>query len=188
MRFLGAFGVVILLIIAFPHFRFFVKRLICKRKIKKLCQKKGYRLHALHLFWFFKNRNSPRCDFYIETPNEVFAVKMFGITKRRCELVFTENGKYFIRSFMAFISYGSGIRYSFDSKAKPLPDYNFRYNYKEEWEIKTPRRILLVNPVPMEFRRQPQHGSEVIVGAGEIVNGMEIDSLPRLLEDLEDAL
>ena len=177
------------LIILYPYIRCFFKRLICTSKIKKVVQNKGYNLHATHLFWFLGSKHGKKCDLYIETANEVFAVKLFGMPRRFSILVLKENGEYFIRNFIALISsIGQGIRFPIDSKPKPMPVYDFRYKYRDEWEIKTPRRVLLVNPVSMEFKRQPHHGGEVTVGAGEIVNGMEIDSLPRLLGDLESAL
>ena len=180
---------VIALIMLFPYIRCFFKRVICMTKIKRLCRKKRYQLHPTHPLWFLGNRRTQRCDCYIETPNEVFAVKLFGMPRRVSILVLKENGEYFIRNFIALISsIGQGIRFPIDSKPKPMPVYDFRYKYRDEWEIKTPRRVLLVNPVSMEFKRQPQHGSEVIVGAGDIVNGMEIDSLSRLLSDLENTL
>ena len=171
-----------------PYIRCFFKRLKCAGKIKRLCQSKGYKIHTTHLLWFLGSKHAKKCDLYIETANEVFAIKLFGMPRRLSILVLKEDGEYFIRSFIALISYGGGIRFPINGKPKPMPVYDFRYKYKDEWEIKTPRNVLLVNPVSMEFRRQPQHGGEVIVGAGDIVNGMEIDSLPRLLGDLESAL
>ena len=172
----------------FPYIRCFFKRLKCVYKIKRLCRSKNYKIHATHPLWFLGSKHTKKCDFYIETANEVFAVKLFGMPRRLSILILKENGEYFIRSFIALISYGGGIRFPINGKPKPMPAYNFRYKYRDEWEIKTPRRVLLVNPVSMEFKRQPHHGGEVTVGAGEIVNGMEIDSLPRLLGDLENAL
>ena len=172
----------------FPYIRCFFKRLKCAGKIINLCRGKNYKIHATHPLWFLGSKYAKKCDLYIETANEVFAIKLFGMSRRLSILVLKENGEYFIRSFIALISYGGGIRFPINGKTKTMPVYDFRYKYRDEWEIKTPRRILLVNPVSMEFHRQPQHGSEVIVGAGDIVNGMEIDSLPRLLGDLESAL
>ena len=172
----------------FPYIRCFFKRLKCANKIKRLCRNKNYKIHATHPLWFLGSKHAKKCDLYIETANEVFAIKLFGMSRRLSILILKDNGEYFIRSFIALISYGGGVRFPINGKPKHLPLYDFRYKYKDEWEIKTPRHVLLVNPVSMEFRRQPQHGSEVIVGAGDIVNGMEIDSLPRLLGDLESAL
>ena len=179
---------IILVILAFPTIRFLYKRLICLYKISKVCKKNGYRVVPTHPFWFLGDKHSKKCDLYIETETQVFAVKLFGATRRRVALIFKEGGEYYFRRFIAIMSYGSVARFPINQKARVLPNYDFQYNYCVGWQIKTPRRILLVNPVPMEFRRQPLHGSEVIVGAGEIVNGMEIDSLPRLLGDLENAL
>ena len=188
MEFWYALIGIVAVIALFPYIRCFFKRLKCANKIKRLCRNKNYKIHATHPLWFLGSKHTKKCDFYIETANEVFAVKLFGMPRRLSILILKENGEYFIRSFIALISYGGGIRFPINGKPKPMPVYDFRYKYRDEWEIKTPRRVLLVNPVSMEFKRQPHHGGEVTVGAGEIVNGMEIDSLPRLLGDLENAL
>ncbi len=188
MKFLYALIGIVAIIILFPYIRCFVKRLSCAGKIKKLCREKGYEMHAAHPFWFFGSKRGTRCDLYVETANEVFAIKLFGMPRRRSVLIFKETGEYFIRRFIGFSSYGSAIRYPIDGRSRRLPQYDFRYKYRDEWEIKTPRHILLVNPISMEIRRQPKNGAEVIVGAGDTVNGMEIESLSRLLGDLESAI
>jgi hypothetical protein len=179
---------IIAFIVLFPYIRCVFKRLTCMGKIKKLCRRKGYQTHETHPFWFLGNKHQKKCDLYIETANEVFAIKLFGMPRRRTVLLFKQNGEYFIRSFIAFASYGSVMRFPMNGNPKAMPAYDFRYKYKDDWEIKTPRHILLVNPVSMEFRHQSQNGHETIVGAGELVNGMEIHSLPRLLGELESAL
>ena len=188
MEFWYALICIVAFIALFPYIRCFFKRLRSAGKISKLCSSKGYKTYPTHSFWFLGNKHAKRCDLYIETANQVFAIKLFGMPKRLSILILKENGEYFIRSYIALISYGGNIRFPINGKPKPMPVYDFRYKYRDEWEIKTPRRVLLVNPVSMEFKRQPHHGGEVTVGAGEIVNGMEIDSLPRLLGDLESAL
>ena len=188
MNFLYVLISIVALIALFPFIRCFFKRLNCMSKIKKVCRSKGHKIYVTNPLWFLGSKHATKCDLYIETENEVLAIKLFGMPRRLSILVLKENGEYFIRSFITLISYGGGIRFPINGKPKPMPAYNFRYKYRDEWEIKTPRRVLLVNPVSMEFKRQPHHGGEITVGAGEIVNGMEIDSLPRLLGDLESAL
>ena len=188
MEFLYALIGIVAIIVLFPYIRCFVKRLSCAGKIKKLCREKGYKMHAAHPLWFLGGKYGAKCDLYVETANELFAVKLFGMPRRRSVLIFKENGEYFIRRFIGFSSYGSAIRYPIDGRSRRLPQYDFRYKYRDEWEIKTPRHILLVNPVSMEIRRQPKNGAEVIVGAGDTVNGMEIESLSRFLGDLESAI
>lgn len=179
----------VLLFLLYPRLRCFVKRILCAQKIRRVCKAKGFHLHPTHTLWFLGHKRAGKCDCYIETPHNVFAVKLFGMPARMCVLLFKENGEYFIRRYVALAGHGgSGVRYPIDSKPKALPVYDFRYQYKEAWEIKTPHNVLLVNPVSMEIRRQPTKGPEVIVGAGDVVNGMEIQPLSRLLGVLESAL
>lgn len=176
---------IVALIFAYPYIRCFFKRLICAQKLIKICRKKRYFLSKTHLFWFLGGKHSERCDCYIETPTEVFAVKLFGVKRRLTVLMLKTNGEYFIRSFIAF---GTGAHIALNSKSRALPRYNFRYSYKDEWEIKTPRNIFLVNPAAMEIRRKPDNGPETIIGAGETVNGMEISTLSRFLGELESLI
>lgn len=127
-----------------------------------------------------------KCDFYVETPTEVYAVKLFGMKKKTAELIFKQNGEYFERHYLALISNnGGGVRFPMEKKPKKLPDYDFRHRYRMEWEIKSPHNVLLINPVCREIHRQVQHGVEKLLGAGDVVNGMEIYSLSRFLGELE---
>ncbi len=154
-------------------------------KIKYICSKKKYRVYPTHRLWFLGSKLSKKCDFYIETENQVFAIKLFGTPRRVSELHVTENGEYFIRSIIGLLGFGGACAVTLDSKKRIMPIYDFRYTYVDAWNIKTPRNILLIHPAPLEIRRQPNYGSEVIVGAGETINGMEIYSLSALLGALE---
>lgn len=188
MNFWYALSGVVALIILLPHIRCFFKRIICKTKIEKLCKTKGYRIYKTHPFWFFGSNSSKKCDIYIESATKVFAVKLFAIRKKHSVLVFKENGEYFIRKFIAAAPFGSMLSLPIDGRAKVLPTYNFRYNYKDKWEIKTPVRVLLLNPVSIEVRIQSSDRKETIIGAREIANGMQINSLQHFLEDLGNAV
>ena len=167
---------------AWPYLRCLVKRVILAGKLRRVCRKKSLTLHPAHSLWFLGGKGAGRCDCYIETPTEVYAVKLFGMPRRPTVLLFRENGDYIIRSLFALMSF---VTFTFHTKPKAMPVYDFRYRYHEEWEIKTPRRVLLVHPVSMEIRRQPDRSGEVILGAGDTVCGMEIQTLPRLLGALE---
>ncbi len=188
MEFWYALIGIVAFFIVFPYIRCFFKRLICMVKIKKICRKKGYRLYATHPFWFLGSKHGKTCDLYIETESEVFAIKLFGMPKRSVILILQENGEYVIRRFIAVTSNGAIIQFPIQSKPKGMPNYDFQHACMDAWKRKTQRRILLVHPVSMEFRYQTRYGSEAIVGAGDVVNGMEIHALPHLLGDLGKAL
>ena len=181
------FGVVALIAV-WPSLRCFVKRMILAAKLRRLCRDQHYTLHKAHPLWFLGGKRGRRCDCYIETPSELWAVKLFGMPRRMAVLVIRGNGEYYIRSYIAMLSFGQGIRFPINGKPRPMPRFDFRYKYRDEWEIKTPHHVLLVHPVSMEIRRQPERGAEIILGAGDAVNGMEIHSLPGLLGALETTL
>ena len=178
------FGVAVLFA-ALPYLRCFLKRLVCLSKLSRICRKKNYTLHQGHLFWFLGSKWGKNCDCYIETPNEVYAVKLFGMPRRQTVLILKESGEYVIRSFVAILPH---VRFTFHTKPRTVPIYDFRARYRDAWEIKTPHHVLLVHPTSMEIRRQPNRGPEAIVGNGDTVNGMEIASLPGLLGALECAI
>lgn len=175
---------VVALVVIFPYARCLVKRLSCMFKIKGVCRRKRYKLHKTHFLWFLGSKRAKRCDCYIETPNEVLAIKLFGTLKRSTVLIFKENGEYFIRGFISSMLHGSSFHFPTDGKPRPLPEYDFQYKYRNEWKLKTPRRIVWVNPVSMDFCYQPKQGSETVINAGDIVNGVEIESLPHLLSEI----
>ncbi len=85
----------------FPYLRCLIKRAACARSISRICRLKNFALHPTHPFWFFGSKYGQKCDCYIETPTQVFALKFFGVSYRASVLTFEENGRYFIRRFAA---------------------------------------------------------------------------------------
>ena len=155
-------------------------------KIKRMCRRKNLVAHPTHPFWFLGSRGTKNCDLYIETPTQVFAIKLFDAPRRLSILTLKENGKYFFKSYIVLISYGAGFHIPVDGRKRVMPRFDFRFQYKDAWSNKSTRDILLANPAPMEFRYQPLHGSDCIVCVGDTVNGMELASLQYLLEKLEN--
>ena len=184
----------------FPYIRCFFKRLSLLSKIKNACREKGYRLQGMHPFWFLGGKNGKRCDCMIETAEEVLAIKLFGMPRRKRVLVFTEKKEYFTRFLVGMLLL---IRESFDSKAKPFPEYDFTCVNKEASDDKKLRKLLLVSPVPMEMLMQTERGresklspfpmenmpkenaKETILSPGDEVYGMEIANLSWLLKQLQ---
>ena len=94
------------------------------------------------------------------------------------------------------------IRETFDGKVKQLPEYDFVQAGNAASSDKKLRKILLVNPVPMEMllqaergkenkpspfpmeNMQKEDGKEKILSPGDELYGMEIANLSWLLKEL----
>ena len=183
----------------FPYIRCLFKRMNLLFKIKGVCKAKGYQLCGTHGLWFLGGKNGKKCDCYIDTTEELFAIKLFGMPRRRRVLVFTEKKEYFTRILVGMLLL---IRETFDSKAKPLPEYDFTIQGSTVSKEKKLRKILLINPVPMEMlmqaergkdaklspfpveNMQAENGKERILSPGDEVYGMQIANLSWLLKEL----
>ena len=76
------------------------------------------------------------------------------------------------------------VLWPINSKDKTLPPYDFKYEYKKEWENKKLNKILLVNPVGMQFRYVSHRGMETMVRDGEYVKDMKMISLSQFLNTI----
>ncbi len=173
------------LIFAYPYVRVFAKRLSLKAKIMRLCKANNYHFIRNRAFWFLGGKKGSSCDFYIETPTEIYSVKLLGMKKKWSMLLLHENGDYSIRKFIMLLFAGQTIHFPIESSPCPLPAYNFRKDFNNDWDIKTPHNILLVNPVGFDIRRRSQNGREKIIGAGETWRDIQVYSLARFLGELE---
>ena len=173
---------VAVVIIFSPFMRFLLKRINLSRKIHNACNVYNFKMTATHTFWFFGRRGASACDFFIETKNEIISIKLLSVPRKNSILIFDENGTYINRRRRAV---GLGSFANVDSSAKRIPDYNFRYCFDSRWEIKTPKSILLINPVCNEILYRKRNGHETILGSGDVVNGMYIYPLSRFLGLLE---
>jgi len=183
----------------FPYIHCLFKRMNLLFKIKGVCKAKEYQICGTHRFWFFGGKNGKNCDCVIETAEELFAIKLFGMPRRRRILVFTEKREYFTRILVGMLLL---IREAFDSKAKQLPEYDFTIQGNTVSKEKKLRKILLVNPVPMEMLMQAERGmenklspfpvedmrienaKEKILSPGDKLYGMEIANLSWLMKEL----
>ncbi len=172
------------LIALFPFIRCAFKRIFLVVKLKKACKKGGASLFPARFLWFFGTKRGRSCDFYIKTRREIISVKLFGTPRRHCELIFTYDGGYFIRNFVAVVAPGGGFRYPLDGKRRKMPEYDLRHNFRADWELLTPRRILLVHPVCNEIKTRADNGREAILGTGQYINGLEMQTLSRLIGEI----
>ncbi len=195
---LGVVGIGIICF-CFPYIRCFFKRLYLHSKIKGICREKGYRLQGTHAFWFLGGKNGTCCDCTIEAADEVFAIKLFGMPRRKRILVFTEKKEYFTRILAGMLLL---VREAFDSKARTFPEYDFAMNGNEAPSNKKLRKILLINPVPMEMLMQADRGKEGklspfpmenlqkdnakerVLSPGDELYGLEVANLSWLMKEL----
>lgn len=174
------------IIVAYPLFRFMIKRITMLVRLSRLCRKNRFSIIGTHPIWFLGGNQSQNCDCYIVTANIVYAVKLFGILRRSTSLIFTDDGMYKLRRYIAVAGAVSGLqRLPIDSKNKKLPDFDFHFKYRDEWSLKEPRNVLLINPVPHEIIYKKTYGEESIIGSGDMILGMEIQSTSRFLGKLE---
>ena len=113
-----------LFVIVLPAVRCVFKRLSCAARLSSLCRKHGLTLHGAHPLWFLGTRFSRRCDCVIETPGQVFAIKLFGVMWSSRVLVFRETGEYFFRR------YSNILMFIFDAF-----DGAFRIAYAVEYRL-----------------------------------------------------
>lgn len=179
MEWLYIFGIVAALLLI-PYLRIFVKRILLIAKTRKCVKKSGARLVPAHSLWMFGRRRAKRCDFYIETKRTVYAVKLFSTKRRLSTLLFRNDGKYVIRNEFAIFSYWSAHKLSFDGLPHALPRYDFKYRFSEEWYLKDLVPVLLVHPICYQI----QHNGKDVT-SGDMVNGIFVYSLSRLLSKIE---
>ena len=189
---------IVIVCIAFPYVRYIYKRLNCLCKIKSACKSKGYLLQSLHRFWFLGGNQRKNFDCTIETEEELLVIKLFGMARRKRVLVFTEDRKYFTRAFSGVLLW---FVESFDSSTKSIPEYEFPDN--EDANGKKVRKILLVNPVPLDMQMkgaqdkagtagaagidkilQAESRKERTISPGDMIYGMEVANLSRLLNSV----
>lgn len=172
------------LIAAVPFVRFLFKRLACCRRLKRVCRQRGYRFHTAHPFWLLGIRRAKHCELWIETADAIFAIKLFGVLRRRRMLVFGEDGRYFFRSFRAFFAHMGPLFYPMNSRPRRLAvDWCFCPDVLPARK-KPLRRVLLLHPVAMQTRWQAQRTGERELLDGECLDGVSFCSLPRLLDEL----
>lgn len=182
VKFLIYISCLVAVIVLYPYFRIFLKRITLKRKLCRLCKKHGYRLTPTHPNWIFGTRRGENCDFYIETSDTVYAVKLFAVKRYHSELRLTEHRGYYIRSYIAFIS-GQMARMPIDSKLRSIPFYHFHYRMPESAYTKQSKPILLVHPICHEIRFLAPT-EERVLSSGENVNRMFLYSSSALLDEL----
>lgn len=165
-----------------PYVRCFWKRIICSKKLKRVCKAKGFQLKGTHILWFLGGRKGKKCDCYLETPEAIFCIKFFEVVHHLRTLVFVEEREYLLRRHMGIMLW---IYETCDGQCKKLLEYDFAYERDDAPTDKQTYPILLVNPVPVEMLQQFDNGKEVILNPGDKIRDMEVYNQSQLLKRLE---
>ena len=161
--------IAIVIIVLFPYARFLVKRINLYFKLKSFCKKENLVLHKASAFWWLGIKKSGRCNFYIETSNSIYSIKLFPMLKSKSCLHFLEDRKYYLEKFLIFFgSYGSSARFSFKSRVHNMGEFDFRYNFNKDWHLKKFVPVLLLNPTCASVKLKTGNGEQVI-GDGDII-------------------
>ena len=181
-------GAIIAILVLIPFIRMFFKRLSLRKKITKLCQKRGYRLIPTHKCWFFGGKWGKTCDLHIETEREILSIKLFGTLRRSTLLYFCpEHEFYAVICIMQLVSpRGGSVPITFKTRQKKLPDYD--YSFILPATEKKQRRLLLINPVCGEYTNYTQRelGNNTVADIGSMIWDSELYSLSPLLNHLDN--
>lgn len=170
--------IAVLLIVVLPGVRWFLSRLVLSRKISSLCKERGYALHKKK-GWLFGCRYGKRADFAVETENDVFVVKPWGVPQRLATLLLYPERKYGLRRVFSMLLQ---VKIPLDTKPASFPVYDFGVFSKDE--KKPLHAVLLLHPAPLNIRLTDREGKEKDFCSGDAFGGMEIMNL----NDLKAAL
>ena len=184
MKFWLPISAVVALLALYPYLRFIFKRIISMKKIKRLCLERGYRIHETGRFTIFSTNRAKGCDFYIETEKEIYAIKLFGVLRRRCSLVIKENGDYFIRGYIVILSYAANLNFPVDRRLKHMPEYDFEYKYNGECQ-KPLKRVLLLNPICTSLLCESKNGWRAGLSGDEISGKMRLYTVNSFIESIK---
>lgn len=179
------FASAILLLLSLPFLRLFYKRVRLLFKISKCCKKTRGKLIRAHCFWLFGRKAGKYFDFYIDTPQSVYAVKFFTILFKSSNLIFTDQGSFVIQHhFSVFGRFGVATT-PIPSRAKMLPAYQPNKKLPQSALEKPVKLVLLVHPACFEMLKQTGVRKTELLYTGTVINGMEVHSLSGLLKEMQ---
>ncbi len=152
-----------------PALRWGFCRISCALQMKKICREKKMTLHPAHFAWFLGTRYGKKYDLFLKTPRCVYAVKLFGVARRRTQLLLLPEGCYSLRRYFGL---SMQVRFSFDSKPEPFPSYILgSFSAADEKPV---RRVLLLCPAPMDILDKNREGESGLFCCGDTYAGMEV--------------
>lgn len=136
----------LLVFLFYPYARFAWKRISFCIRLKAVCRKRGFMLKPSHLFWLFGNFNGERCDFYVQTFDIVYAVKLCGGTKK--SIIDFVDATHYARCSLHFLL--TNAVHSAVPRVKSKKRFDFLYRFPEEAYASRLIPVILMNPVPLK--------------------------------------
>lgn len=124
--------------------RILFKRVSFAARMKKACRESGYGFSLTHAFWLLGWTRGKKCDFYIEKPEGIYAVKLIGAVSRTALFNYIDERHYAVRDLTFHTRAVSvGIPY----KAKSKSRYDFPASLPEAWRGKEIIPAIVMVPV-----------------------------------------
>lgn len=182
-------GVLLLCVALFPIARLFCKRLSFLLRLRRVCCAKSFHFTPLHPLWLLRLRGGDTFDFAVETRDDAYAVKLFGVWRKHDEMRFGPGDAYRVRHQIAFLScMGEGVSMTlWESREKPLPAYRYPLKMTASYAGKLWKPVLLMHPVGHSIRLVDSRGSSVQICSGDRASRYPITSAFQFLETLQCA-
>lgn len=134
----------LLIILLFPFISFLWKRVFLWMKWKVVCKRNGLQWFPTHFFWFLGNFKGGKCDFYVQTPERVYSVKLCGASSKTF-IDFGDDTHYSRRSIRFHISSVLPV-----PRVKRKKEFDFRYHCPENLRTAQIKPIVLMDPMPLK--------------------------------------
>ena len=168
--------------ILFHPVRFLLKRFSLMRRMKKLCEQRGFQMNRLHRFW--KTVFSPKrhgVDLVIETDHKRYMIRILQFYRYQSKLTFSDPGKMVLTTRLISSSFHIifGIKPRVRQKTYSFPKFSQNDNKKAI-------NAFLLNPVPKTLEAKDRDGVIAVTGTGAtLLDGTVIFSGSGLLSTLK---
>lgn len=172
MEFYIFFLALVTLIVISKPLRFIFKRTALIIKLKNLCRKNNAKLYFTNPLSPFSGIKRKNCDLYIETQYEILSIKLFGLGDKPYYITIMPERKYSVTRFFIIPGARGVFNQPITSKDRVFPNYKFDHRFKKEWNYKTLRKILLINPISMDYKVSSERSKGYLCN-GDVICGME---------------
>ena len=181
-----------LIVIGMPYVRCFFKRLRLRRKLRRACKKVGYTIVPTHKVWFLGTRKKEMCDFHLVSQNEVISVKLFQMLRRTSSVYFIQGEEFYCehKVFHIVSRFGGGLSFSFKTKPKELPKYDYSFGFMPEWSDKAHKKVLLINPACSGYYNYKRNNPQLDVQAdiGDLIGQGQLYAQSGLIRYLKSKI